>query len=270
MDKDRLFLLKDELTSLCQKVAVFIRDQVNTVSASDIEIKDMNSLVSYVDKEAEKKIVLKLKTLIPEAGFITEENTVKQEDKSLIWIIDPLDGTTNFLHKIPHFSISIALMQEGKVVLGIVYEIMLDNAYTAIRGAGAWENDKKINVTATTDMLNAVVVTGFPYRRDLDIDASLRVLKYCVMHCRGVRRLGSAALDLAYVAAGKIDIYYENALNIWDIAAGALLVEEAGGIMTDYYGEKNYLKQGSIISSNPHLYPSIYATIKENLVSAKS
>ena len=142
---------------------------------------------------------------------------------------------------------------------------MLDNAYTAIRGQGAWENDKPIQVTQTEKMLEAVVVTGFPYRRDINIDASLSVLKYCVMHCRGVRRLGSAALDLAYVAAGKIDIYYENALNIWDIAAGALLVEEAGGKMTDYSGQKTYLKTGSIISSNPHLYPNIYKAIADNL-----
>ena len=270
MDKDRLFELKEELSVLCKDVAAFIKDQLHTVSASDIEEKEMNSLVSYVDKEAEKKIVQRLQALIPEAGFITEEDTVDQETKgeethSSVWIIDPLDGTTNFLHKIPHFSISIALMEEGVTTLGIVYEIMLDNAYTAIKGQGAWENDKPISVTPTKELIKAVVVTGFPYRRDIDIDASLAVLKYCVMHCRGVRRLGSAALDLAYVASGKIDIYYENALNIWDIAAGALLVEEAGGIMTDYHGERSFLQRGSIISSNPHLYDEIHGVIAKHL-----
>jgi len=265
MDKNRLFQLKEELTHLCKDVAFFIRSQLNAVQKGDIEIKDMNSLVSYVDKEAEKKIVACLQELTPEAGYITEEDTVKQEDKDLVWIIDPLDGTTNFLNKIPHFSISIALMQNKEVVLGIVYEIMLDIAYTAIKGEGAWENEKTISVTETNKMLDAVVVTGFPYRRDIDIDASLRVLKYCVVNCRGVRRLGSAALDLAYVAAGKIDIYYENSLNIWDIAAGALLVTEAGGTMKDYNGDDKFLSHGSIISSNPHLYPFIYKAISENL-----
>ncbi len=258
--------LRKELITLCQSTAAFIRGELYKVSGGDVEEKDMNSLVSYVDKTAEEKIVARLKTLTPDAGYITEENTVAQEKKERIWIIDPLDGTTNFLYKIPHFSISIALMEDGVVTLGIVYEVMLDISYTAIRGAGAWQDDKPIAVRDTKDMLDAVVVTGFPYRRDIDIDASLRVLKYCVMHCRGVRRLGSAALDLAYVASGKIDIYYENALNIWDLAAGALLVTEAGGIITDYDGDENYLKKGSIISCNKHLYPNIHKAITDNIL----
>ena len=265
MSENQLEKLRQELISLCQSTAAFIREEIDKVSSSDVEEKDMNSLVSYVDKTAEEKIVARLKELTPDAGYITEENTVAQEQKDRIWIIDPLDGTTNFLYKIPHFSISIALMEEGEVTLGIVYEVMLDIAYTAIKGKGVWQDEKPIKVRATTDMLDAVVVTGFPYRRDIDIDASLRVLKYCVMHCRGVRRLGSAALDLAYVAAGKIDIYYENALNIWDLAAGALLVQEAGGMITDYSGDLGHLKNGSIIASNKALYPEIFNAIKENI-----
>ena len=252
------------LKALCAEVAVFIRENVDKVSASDIEEKELNSLVSYVDKEAERMIVEALRKLTPDAGFITEEDTEDQTTQEQIWVIDPLDGTTNFLRKIPHFSISIALMENNEITIGIVYEVMLDKAYTAIKGHGAWEGKKKLSVTSITDMSKAIVVTGFPYRKNLNMEASFDVLRFCVMNCRGVRRLGSAALDLAYVAAGKIDIYYENSLNIWDLAAGALLVQEAGGKITDFEGGENYLQTGGIISSNHFLQLEITEAIKES------
>lgn len=256
--------LRLQLIKICAEVAAFIRTELYQVNADDIEEKELNSLVSYVDKQAEIKLVSFLKKLTPDAGFITEEDTIDTTGHAQTWIIDPLDGTTNFLHKIPHFSISIALMEEQEVQVGIVYEIMLDNAYTAIKGQGAWENKKPIKASSTKEPIKAIVITGFPYRRDINIDASLAVLKHCVINCRGVRRLGSAALDLAYVAAGKIDIYYENALNIWDLAAGALLVEEAGGKVTDYNGDRNFLKHGAIISSNRHLHGFIQEAIQKH------
>lgn len=265
MTPEQLSKIQNEVIDLCKEVGAFIKNELYNVSASDIEEKDMNSLVSYVDKTAEKMIVSKLQTLTPDSGFITEEDTVAQEKKEQVWIIDPLDGTTNFLHKIPHFSISIALMENDKLQFGAVYEIMLDNIYTAIRGGGAFENGKQIFVRPIDDLSQAIVVTGFPYKKDKSIDASLNVLKFCVLNCRGVRRLGSAALDLAYVASGKIDIYYENTLNIWDVAAGALLVQEAGGKITDYDGYSEHLKKGSIIASNKELYPHILKAITSNL-----
>ncbi len=265
MASNQLFELKTELVGLCKEVAHFIRDEMTKVQEKDIEHKELNSLVSYVDQEAERRIVDRLQQLTPQAGFITEENTVKQEDKNTVWIIDPLDGTTNYLHRIPHFSISIALQNDKTTVLGIVYEIMLDTSYTAIRGFGAWENDKTISVSNTQEDKEAIVVTGFPYKREDGIDMSINLLKHCVLNYRGVRRLGSAALDLAYVASGKIDIYYESTLNIWDLAAGALIVEEAGGKVTDYQGEEHYLDNGMIISSNGHLHDKITDAIKRHL-----
>lgn len=265
MDKNLLVSLKKELKELCFGVAGFIKHEIDNVSVSDIETKELNSLVSYVDKEAEIRIVAKLQELLPEAGFITEENTVKQEDKPLLWVIDPLDGTTNYLHKIPHFSTSIALMQDNVVILGIVYDIMLDNAYTAIKGVGAWENDSLIRVKPTQHLNNAIVVTGFPYERNNNIDENLEVLKFCIMNCRGIRRLGSAALDLAYVASGKLDVYYERTLNIWDIAAGALLVTESGGVISDFLAEDGYLDSGSIIAGNEYLQPKIVKVIQKHL-----
>ncbi|MBT8232032.1 MAG: inositol monophosphatase, partial [Bacteroidia bacterium] len=152
MATNYLFDLKSELISLCQKTANFIRQEMDKVSLSDVEAKELNSLVSYVDKEAEKRIVTKLKALLPEAGFITEENTIHQEEKDVVWIVDPLDGTTNFLHRIPHFSISIALREQGEITLGIVFEIMHNKAYTAIKGFGAWEDEKTIRVKPTKQM----------------------------------------------------------------------------------------------------------------------
>jgi len=255
--------LRNYLIELCEKVALFIREELDKVSASDIEEKELNSLVSYVDKQAENMIVTALRKVTPDAGFITEEDTKDEISKPQTWIVDPLDGTTNFLRKIPHFSISIALMEGEEITLGIVYEVMLDVAYTAIKGIGAWENDKPIRVSATKELSNAIVVTGFPYRKNLNMEASFAVLRFCVLNCRGVRRLGSAALDLAYVATGKIDVYYENSLNIWDIAAGILLVQEAGGRVVDYQCGKNYLKTGSIISSNGLLHQNIEQAIIE-------
>ena len=262
-DNSVLLDYRTALITICKEVSVFIRSQLNRVNQSDIEVKDENSLVSFVDKKAEQMIVEALTQLTPEAGYITEEDTEDERSKPLTWVVDPLDGTTNFLMGIPHFSISIALLEEGEITLGIVYEVMLDIAYTAVKGAGAWEGDRPLKIKAETSLSEAVVVTGFPYRRGLDIDASLAVLKFCVVNCRGIRRLGSAALDLAYVAAGKVDLYYENALNIWDLAAGALLISEAGGIVTDYSGSGDYLKNGSIIGGNESYHREILKVIQQ-------
>ncbi len=255
--------LRNYVVDLCREVSIYMREHLEKVEASDIEEKELNSLVSYVDKEVEKMIVDKLMQVTPDAGLITEEDTKNDPDKAQVWIIDPLDGTTNFLRKIPHFSTSIALMENGVITLGVVYETMHDTAYAAIRGQGAWMNNKPISVSQVDKMNKAIVVTGFPYRRDGDMQQSLDLIQFCVVNCRGIRRLGSAALDLAYIASGKLDIYYENFLNIWDIAAGVLLVEEAGGVLTDFNNGNQYLETGGIIASNKHLHPEISKAITD-------
>jgi len=254
---------RGELIQLCKSVGNFIREQIDLVNPKDIVHKEMNSLVSYVDQEAEKMLVTELQRIIPETSFITEEQTIDQTEGSLIWIIDPLDGTTNFLQKIPLFSISVALMENGVITLGIVYEIMQDLAYTAIKGQGAWINNQPIQVAQKTELKEAIVATGFPYDRDESFDLNMKILQYVILQSRGIRRLGSAALDLAYVASGKLDIYYEKSLNIWDIAAGSLLVEEAGGIITDMQGESLFLQSGELIVGNKHLHPLLLAGIKK-------
>lgn len=264
MTQSHLSELRLKLAGICEEVALFIKDELDKVSKNEVETKDLNSLVSYVDKEAENKLVSALSELLPSAGFITEENTVAQAEKALTWIIDPLDGTTNYLYKIPHFAISVALMEKNQPIVACVYDIMQKTAFTAHKNGGAWAGTKQITVS-NRPKHEALVVTGFPYKRNSFMDERLAVLKYCLLNYRGVRRLGSAALDLAYVAAGRFDIYYENALNIWDLAAGVLLVEEAGGTISDYKGSQSHLQLGEVVASSPSHHSEIRAEIAKYL-----
>jgi myo-inositol-1(or 4)-monophosphatase len=257
--------LRSQVEPLCSQVGSFIASQLDKVNADDIISKDMNSLVSFVDQQAEEKLVSSLSRLTPNAGFITEENTVLQEQKELTWVIDPLDGTTNFLYKIPHFSISVALMKGEELIYGTIHEIMLNKAYSAIKGHGAWEGGKPIRVNKQSNKAVALVSTGFPYQRDDRVEERMQVFKKCITDYRGIRRLGSAALDLAYVASGKYDLFYENTLNIWDIAAGVLLVEEAGGKVFDFNGDKNYLNNGGVIAGNPLLIDDLLQDVRKSL-----
>ena len=265
MTVEQLQDLRHGLISICSEVSLFIRAELDFVSHEDIVSKDRNSLVSYVDQEAERKLVAALSSLLPEAGFITEENTVARDNKALMWVIDPLDGTSNYLYRLPHFSISIALMSDGVTIAGIVYEIMHNRAFSAVKGGGAFENNKSITVSDRNKKSEALVVTGFPYEREVRLDDRLAVLKQVILNYRGLRRLGSAALDLAYVASGRFDIYYENELNVWDIAAGKLLVEEAGGVVKDYRGGDDVLRDCSVVATTPVFYNEFAQLIKKHL-----
>lgn len=245
------------VVSIAEDVAEFIAEHLNKVSVSDIELKDVNSLVSYVDKQAEKQLVERLSKLIPSATFITEEETVSQERSSEVWIIDPLDGTNNFLHKVPHFSISIAYQKDDVTQFGMVYDIMRKECFYATRGKGAYLNSMKISTSATKEISNAFIATGFPYSNSGDKSTLVNALVHWMKHARGIRRFGSAALDLAYVACGRFDSYYETQLNIWDVAAGILIVQEAGGTVSDYSGGDNHLSGQELLASNAHLHQHI-------------
>ena len=261
MENKQLVLLQKHVEILSREVGSFIRGELNIVEHSDIHEKDINSLVSYVDETAEKTIVNSLQSQVEGAGFITEENTVNQGRKEYTWIIDPLDGTSNFLNKIPHFSISIALQHKEQLLLGVVYDIMRDTCFSAIKGGGLFVNGLPKQIGQVTTLDQAMVVTGFPYEKDSIFEASFSILKYFLKNARGFRRLGSAALDLAYVAAGRLDVYYESNLNAWDVAAGVLLVQEAGGEVHDFQNQDNMLNNGEIIASNKHLMPSVLDVI---------
>lgn len=263
MNNNELKELSIEVQALAKTVGAFILEEVDKVQSSDIEEKVMNSLVSYVDKQAEEKLVEGLSKLITDSGFITEEDTVKQEQKEKVWIVDPLDGTTNFLFGIPHYSTSIALQYKGEIVLGVVTDIPKNDIFHAIKNEGSFLNEKRLQLTGDLKIKDSIFVTGFPYRNDYEPDRLFKIIDHWLKNSRGIRRLGSAALDLCYVAAGRISAYYEGYLNIWDLAAGALIAQEAGGIVSDYNGQATFLEDGQIMASHPAIYNEALAVLKE-------
>ncbi len=256
-------LLKDSL-KVIRSTSEFIKSQVDQVSSDDIEEKELNSLVSYVDKEAENQLVHGLGLLLPDSGFITEEDTLDQQGKEYTWIIDPLDGTTNFLNQVPHFAVSVALQKNNKTILGVVKEVNSGEEWTALAGNGSYLNNKKIKVS-TKPFHEILVATGFPYSNDHDYEVYFNILKNWLTQTRGVRRFGSAALDLCYVACGRYGAYYESTLNAWDVAAGALIVEEAGGKVSDYSNTGDYLFGGEILAASPEVYSKVLSIIQSNL-----
>jgi myo-inositol-1(or 4)-monophosphatase len=246
-----LFEIFKETEKLVERSADFIQNQLGNVKNQQIETKSLNSLVSYVDKKAEEMLVEGCMKILPEAGFITEEETIeKSADKEWLWIIDPLDGTTNFLHSLPFFSISVALQHRGKTVKGIVCEVNRRELFYAIKNEGAYLNGRKISCSVNKNLADTLLATGFPYYDFGRREAYLKLLGELMPKCRGIRRLGSAALDLAYTACGRFDAFFEYSLAPWDVAAGAFIVEEAGGIVTDFTGGDNYLYGKEIIATN--------------------
>lgn len=255
----------DQLIPLGEKVGEYMRNEIGKVLRSQIEEKELNSLVSYVDKTSEMMIVKRLSEILPEAGFITEEKTVKTEAKDLMWIVDPLDGTTNYLFGIPHYSTSIALQMKGEIVLGMVRDNAKQECFTAIKGQGAFLNGYKLDLAPNLKMADSIFVTGFPYSNDYNPEVYLGIIQYWLKHSRGLRRLGSAALDLAYVAAGRVSCYYEGYLNIWDIAAGSLIAAEAGAIVSDFNGESKFLDSCQIVACHPSIYTEVLQVLKIEL-----
>jgi myo-inositol-1(or 4)-monophosphatase len=247
-------LLCKETIDICKTTGQFIREQVNQIKESDIEQKGKHDFVSYVDKTAEETLVNALHKIFPEAGFIAEEGTSTKRGERYNWVIDPLDGTTNFLHGIPCFSISVALVDRDEPVIGVVYEINLDECFSATKGGGAFLNGNPIRVSSQKNMEKALIATGFPYSDYSLLHKYLLIFEHLIRNASGVRRLGSAAADLAYVACGRFEFFYEYNLKHWDVAAGILLVTEAGGVVTDFSGGKKYLFGQEMLASNAAIY----------------
>ncbi len=255
MNKDQLKTICENLLPKIQLVGDFIETQLGKISEGAIEHKSLNSLVSHVDKEAEEQLVLALKEALPSSGFLTEEGTVSQSDSTeMRWIIDPLDGTTNFLHQIPFFSISVALEYKGRIVLGIILECLRKECFYGWEGGAAMLNGSVINTSQTELLKDSLLATGFPYYYFENIDKYMKTLSSFMEGTRGIRRLGSAALDLAYVACGRFDGFYETNLNPWDVAAGVFLVELAGGKTSDFSGTGTAVNGREILAGNPSVY----------------
>lgn len=257
MTNNDLHQITLEILETAKRAGTFIREELHRFSQSDIVAKEPHSLVSYVDRKAEEIIVGGLRPLLPGAGFVTEENTVDQDRKArYTWVIDPLDGTTNFIHKIPVFAVSIGLLEEGVPVAGVIYHIMADECFYAWQDGGAWLNGDPIKVSDSRSIDQSVIATGFPYRRER-IEELIATLDRLIREARGIRRLGSAAIDLAYTACGRFDGYYEGSINAWDVAAGIVLVREAGGVVTGLNGEAEPTFLGHILACNPHVHPDL-------------
>lgn len=249
--------LCEKTIDVARKAGKYITEQLNKVAQDEIQQKGHHNYVTYVDKSAEEIIVEALSVLLPGSGFITEENTAGHKDQQFKWIIDPLDGTTNFIHKVPVFCVSIALMEDDKIVIGVVYEINLDECFYAWKGGKAMLNEKEISVSPIRDFDNSLLATGFPYYDYGKLEEYVIVFKHFMKHTAGLRRLGSAAADLAYVACGRFEGFYEYGLNSWDVAAGAFIVQMAGGVVTDFSGGDDYLFGRELIAGNPYAHPEI-------------
>ena len=216
--------------------------------------KRKNDYVSEVDDAAEEAILATLREAYPDHGVLAEESGARDAKADYVWIVDPLDGTTNFLHGLPQYCVSIGLLHKGTLQQAVVYDPNRNELFTATRGAGAYLNDRRIRVSRTDKIEDALVGTGFPFKEVAHIDEYQRMLRNVMLTCSGVRRPGAAALDLAWVAAGRYDAFWEIGLSPWDMAAGALLVREAGGLVGDLEGEDTYLDNGRIAAANGKLF----------------
>jgi myo-inositol-1(or 4)-monophosphatase len=240
----------------------------NDVGALNIQSKSINDFVSEVDHAAEAAIISILKDAYPDHGFLGEESGDTNKDAENIWIIDPLDGTTNFLHNFPQYCVSIALQQNGVITQAVIYDPVRNDLFTATKGRGAFLNDKRIRVSNRAKLQQSLIATGFPFRDFTHLDTYLDMLKDMIKKTTGIRRPGSAALDLAYVAAGYTDGFFEINLSAWDIAAGGLLVQEAGGIVGDFEGNESWLQTGNIVAANPKVFAQMLQTLEPHLTSA--
>lgn len=252
----------ERLNPLLKNVGQFIQEESAKFTTSAVEEKSLNSLVTYVDKMSEEKLVEGLKRILPEAGFLTEEKTVDQTQKEYTWIIDPIDGTTNFIHRLPFYCISVALQHNQELILGAIYEMNRKELFTAYHQGGAYLNGVPITVSHTVKLKNAVLATGFPYYDYKRLDPYIQSFQYFVQNSRGLRRFGSAALDLAYVSCGRFDGFFEYGLNAWDVAAGIVLVREAGGIVRDFSDEDQAMEKQELIAGNPEIYLRMSNVVK--------
>jgi myo-inositol-1(or 4)-monophosphatase len=240
----------NQVCDLSRTVGSFIKTEAEKIKKENVEVKGLNNFVTYVDKGAELKIVEGLQKIIPEAGFITEEGTAAENGSDYRWVIDPLDGTTNFIHGLPPFAISIGLMNKDEVVVGVIFEVVAGECFYAWKGSKAYLNGNEIKVTKASKVADSLIATGFPYYDFDRMKGFMASLEHLFMNSHGVRRIGSAATDLAYVACGRFDVFYEYNLNPWDVAAGSLIVKQAGGAVSDFSGGGNFVFGKEIIASN--------------------
>lgn len=241
----------------------FLKLSVGKVRSVEVKQGDERNLVSEIDRGAEAKIISIIRSHFPQHAILAEESGGSLAPAEVRWIIDPLDGTTNFLHGVPIFSVSIGVERKGELVAGVVYDPNLDEMFTVEKGGGAYLNGKRLKVSGSSTLLDSLLVTGFPYNITDNPENAVEHFVHFLMAARGVRRLGSAAMDLCYVAAGRFDGFWEVSLNPWDMAAGALLIQEAGGRITDMRGNPLNIYQKTVLASNGIIHDAMLAIVNK-------
>ena len=255
--------LTAQVVDIAKQAGDFIQQERKSFSVDKIEYKGLNDLVSYVDKGAEKIIVAGLEKILPESGFITEEKTTTKTGERYNWIIDPLDGTTNFIHGVPTYSVSIALQEYEELVIGVVYEINLDECFYACKGSPAYLNGQEIKVSSIATVGGSLIATGFPYYDFGKQAAYIELFAELMRSCHGLRRLGSAAVDLVYTACGRFEAFYEYNLNAWDIAAGIVIVRQAGGEVVNFKGGDEVLNTRELLATNGKITKEMLGIIQK-------
>jgi myo-inositol-1(or 4)-monophosphatase len=253
--------LTTEVIVLSKSIGAWMKAQTN-VHEEMAEVKSENNLVTYVDKESERRFVEGLRALLPEAGFVAEEGTGERNASGLNWVIDPLDGTTNFVHGMPVWCTSIGLCDGITPILGVIYDPNTDECFSAYQGGGAFLNGKPIRVSQVTSVQQSLLATGFPYDDFGREEAYIELFRKLIRGTRGLRRLGSAALDMAWTACGRVEGFYEYGLNPWDVAAGAIIVQEAGGIVTEFNGGNDFVFGEDLVCTNGHTHAEMLRIIQ--------
>lgn len=253
LNKEQLAHLTKEVIRLSIEIGTWMKQQTD-VHEQLAEIKTENNLVTYVDKESERRFVDALSKLLPDAGFVAEEGTGERNESGYNWVIDPLDGTTNFVHKVPVWCTSIGLCYNTQPVLGVIYDPNSNECYSAYEGGGAFLNEKSIHVSDIEKLGQSLLATGFPYDDFGREEAYITLFRQLMRDTRGMRRLGSAALDMAWVACGRFEAFYEYGLNPWDVAAGSIIVREAGGTVTEFNDNDNPVFGDDLICSNGSIH----------------
>lgn len=260
--------IEEQTIKLITEVGDYIKKERVEFEKKGIESKGTNDFVTYVDKASEEHLVSGLSQIIPDSGFIAEEGTRAYNNEEYAWIVDPIDGTTNFIHGAPPYCISVGLRKNEELIGGVIYEISADECFYAFNGGKAFLNGGEIEVSKTNKVADSLIATGFPYSDYGRLENFMKTLDHFFHHSHGVRRLGSAAADLAYVACGRYDGFYEYNLNAWDVAAGAYIVQQAGGKVGDFKKEGNYLFGKELITSNAYIWEE-FSQIVGDIMSSK-
>jgi len=247
-----------------KKAAKIIIDAVQHLDTIKVSEKARNDFVTNVDRLSEQEIIKIIHAAYPEHGILAEESG-RQEGNGYLWVIDPLDGTVNFIHGLPHFAVSIGIYYQNQFQHAVIYDPIHQELFTASKGQGAWLNGRSIHVSKQKQLQSSVLGTGFPFKQLPHLKSYTRMFEEFLPYASGIRRYGAAALDLAYVACGRLDGFWEFGIHPWDIGAGVLLIKEAGGIITNFAGQEDFLTQGHIVASNPDIYNKMLQIIQNCL-----